>query len=74
MLYYKIDVIKELRDRGWTSYSLTQHKICTQGTYVNIKNGRIVGPDVLNRLCEVLEMQPGDILGYKKEEENTSDK
>lgn len=67
MLYYKMDIPKELKERGWTTYSLLKKGIMTQGTLKHIKEGHIVRPEVLDRLCAVLEVQPGDIIGFRKD-------
>ena len=47
-------------------------------TLVNIsilKNGRAKGLrfSTLNKICEVLDCQPGDLMEYKKDEESDSE-
>lgn len=69
MLYYKFDVCSALREKGWTSYALAKKGYMTQGTFVNIKAGKMVSPDKLEAICDLLDIQPGDVLGYKRVEQ-----
>lgn len=75
MLQYKIDVMKELKARGYTTYRIKTEKLIGGATIDAIRNGEVVGAQSLNALCRLLNMQPGDIIEYTddvtaSEEEN----
>lgn len=62
MIRYKIDVIQELNARGLTSTKIRDLKLLPGQTYCNIKAGKSITLDTLNKLCLLLRMQPGDII------------
>lgn len=64
---YKIDVLAELKNAGYSSYRLRQDKIFGERTIQRFRNKEIVSADNLATLCELLNCQPGDILEYEKE-------
>lgn len=66
---YKINVMDALKAKGYTTYKLRKEKLIGERQMQQIRNGEIVSTAVLDKLCEVLECQPGDILEYVKEEE-----
>lgn len=66
---YKINVMDALKAKGYTAYKLRKEKLIGERQMQQIRNGEIVSTAVLDKLCEVLECQPGDILEYVKEEE-----
>ena len=54
-----------LKENGYTTYKIRQDKLIGQGTLTAIKNGT-GGLDArtIERLCRVLNCQPGDIMEY----------
>ena len=68
-LSYKIDVLEALKSRGYSTYRIRKEKIFAEGTIQNFRDGVIVSQSILEKLCEILDCQPGDILLYKKAEE-----
>lgn len=57
-----------LKDKGWTPYRLSQVTELTAPTCYRLADpkmefGRFTA-DTLNRLCQALEVQPGDLLEY----------
>ena len=66
MIYYKIDVLKELKNKNLTTYTLQKQGILGSSTINKIKNNNYnISMEVLNKLCDLLQLQPGDIIGYK---------
>lgn len=48
-----------------STYYLRQHKIMGQQTYYNLKNGKgKLGAETIEKLCEALNCQPGDLMEY----------
>lgn len=67
-LVYKIDVLQELKNKGFTTYRLRTKKIIGERQLQQIRNGEIVSPTCLEKLCGLLDCQPGDIIEYVKQE------
>lgn len=63
-LRYKIDVISELKNAGYSTYKIKKEKIIGDSSMKRIRNGVIVSAEVLELLCRLLKKQPGDILEY----------
>ena len=61
---YKINVIEVLKSNGYTTYRLRKEKLIGERQVQQIRNGEIVSTAVLDKLCELLNCQPGDIIEY----------
>ena len=66
-IIYKIDVLQELKNKGYTSYKLRKEKIFGERQMQQIREGEIVSTACLSKLCELLGCQPGDLLAYVEE-------
>jgi hypothetical protein len=64
MLRYKIDVLEALKAIGYSTYKIRQEKIFTESQLQNIRNHHLLTHDSLDKLCKLLDCQPGDILEY----------
>lgn len=64
VLRYKIDILEELKEKGYTSYKLRKDKIMGEAQIQKIRNGEIASKETLNTICKLLHCQPGDILEY----------
>ena len=63
-------LFEQLKNQGITTYYLRQNKIMGQQTYYNLKNGKgNLGTETLEKLCKLLECQPGDLMEYIPEED-----
>lgn len=62
MIRYKIDVIAALKEAGYTTYRIRQEKLLHEMTVQRLRHGELVSWAVLDDLCELLNMQPGDLL------------
>ena len=63
-LRYKMDIMEALKNSGYTSYKMRKDKIIGERQLQQIRNGEIVSNAMLNKLCELLNCQPGDIIEY----------
>lgn len=70
MIRYRIDVMTELKNRGFSSYELRKGKHLSESAMTKIRNNLIVGSDILNTLCILLQCQPGDLLEYVPDEQD----
>lgn len=64
---YKIDVIKELKNAGYSSYRIRKEKIFGEATLQKFRNGELVSWENVSTLCKLLNCQPGDIMEYTEE-------
>lgn len=61
---YKIDVLSQLKAAGYSSYKIRKEKIIGERTLTQIRNGEPINWNVLNKLCQLLNCQPADIIEY----------
>lgn len=64
MLTYKIDVIETLKESGYNSTRILRENIISQSAMQKLRRGEMVGIKTLDQLCELLDMQPGNIIRY----------
>lgn len=68
-LRYKIDVLADLKEKGFSSYKMRSEKLLSEGAIQSIRTGKPISWANIDKLCELLECQPGDILEYTKDEQ-----
>lgn len=66
-LQYKMDVLGALKAKGYSSYKLREEKIIGERQLQQIRQGVIVSPACLDKLCGLLGCQPGDLIEYKED-------
>ena len=64
MLKYKIDILGELKETGYTTYKIRKEKLIGEAQLTKIRKGEIASKETLNTICKLLNCQPGDILEY----------
>jgi putative transcriptional regulator len=64
MLKYKFDILSALKAKGYNTHLIRKEKILSEATLQKFRQGEAIGADNLNRLCRLLDCQPGDILEY----------
>jgi len=62
MIKYKINIVEELKAKGFNQYVIKKENLLPAQTMVNIKEGKSITLDTLNKLCIMLGMQPSDIV------------
>ena len=69
MVRYKIDILQELKNAGYSSYRLQKEKLLATRTLNKLRGGDTTITVVsLNAICDMLECQPGDLLEWYKPE------
>ena len=63
-LRFKIDVLEELKKKGYTSYTLRKENILSQSTIQKLREGKGLAWENIERLCALLECQPADLIEY----------
>ena len=62
MYIYKIDIMKELKEKGYTANRMRKEKILSESTMQNIRNKTNITLESINTICIILRCQPGDII------------
>ena len=62
MIKYKIDVFAELKKNGFNQTRLQHENLLPKQTMSNIKNGKSITLETLNKICLMCQLQPGDII------------
>lgn len=62
MFKYKVDIIKELTNHGFSTTRIRKEKIISQATLQNIRQGKSITLDTINTICVILRCQPSDIV------------
>lgn len=65
MLYYKIDIVSALKEKGLSLRRLKSEKILSGSTVDKIYAGIVTGTAGIDQLCALLKCQPGDIIAHK---------
>ena len=68
---YKIDILAALKEKGYSTYRIRKERIFAEATLQLFRQGVIASQSTLEKLCELLDCQPGDILEYRPDEEET---
>ena len=68
-LKQSVDILAELKNRGYSTYRLRQDKLIAEDMLTKIRKGQMVSLKVLDSLCKLLECQPGDLIEYVSEED-----
>lgn len=62
MIRYKIDVVQALKDHGFTPGRINDERLLPGQTMTNLRKGKMISMDTLNKLCCMLRCQPGDLV------------
>lgn len=63
-LQYKIDIIKALKEKGVSTYTMRKEKILSESTIQKLREGKGIAWENIEVICKLLECQPGDIIEY----------
>lgn len=64
MLAYKIDVLETLKEAGYNTSRLRKEKLLGENAIQSIRQGKMIGINSLEKICELLDMQPGNIIKH----------
>lgn len=63
MLRYKIDVLEELKKKGYTTTRIRKDKMLSESTLTRLREGKTsVSCDSIGVICSMLRCQPSDVL------------
>lgn len=66
MLIYKVNVLESLKKAGYNSTRLRKENLLNESAIQYLREGKPVGAKALDKICKLLDMQPGDILEYRE--------
>lgn len=66
---YRIDVLQALKNAGYSSTRLRNEKLLGESYMSQLRHGDLVSWATINTICRLLNLQPGDILEYVKEDQ-----
>lgn len=64
MFVYKFDVLESLNEAGYTPVKLRKDKLLGENAIQSLRHNKMVGMDSLDKICKLLDMQPGNIIKY----------
>lgn len=64
-LVYKIDVLAALKEKGYSTYKLSKG-LLSGSAVQNIRMGEPISWANIEKVCALLECQPGDIIEYRQ--------
>ena len=69
MIKYKKDIILALKNIGYSTYKIRKEKIFTEGQLQQIRDNKLLTQEALNKVCTLLNVQPGDIIEFIPDDE-----
>ena len=69
MLTYKIDVLETLKESGYNTTRLRKEQIIGESSIQLLRKGEMIGIKTLEKICDILDMQPGNIIKYVEDTE-----
>lgn len=67
-LQYKIDVLANLKEKGFNTNRLRKEKLLAEGVIQSLREKNPISWANIARVCELLNCQPGDIIEYVPDE------
>lgn len=64
MFVYKINVLETLNESGYTPSKLRKEKLLGENAIQCLRENKMVGIKALDKICSILDMQPGNIIKY----------
>jgi DNA-binding Xre family transcriptional regulator len=68
MIVYKINVIEAMKEAGYNTTRIRREHIIGENSLQAIREGRLINLNTLDRICKILDMQPGNIIKYVEDE------
>ena len=64
MFVYKFDVLETLKESGYNTTRLRKEKLLGENAIQSLRHGEMVGIIALEKICSLLDMQPGNVIKY----------
>ena len=66
-IQYKVNVLEKLKEAGYSTYRIRNEKIIGERALQQLRQGELVSWAVLEKICELLDCEPGDLLRRSQE-------
>ena len=66
-LRFKVNILDALKEKGYTTYTLRKENLLSQSTLQKLREGKGLAWENIERLCTLLDCQPGDLMEYVKD-------
>ena len=67
-LKYRVDVLAALKEKGYNTNKIRTEGLLSQSTLQKFRNKQGVSWENLEKVCDLLECQPADLIEWGKEE------
>lgn len=67
-MFQYLDVMKKLREAGYSRKRLREENLLAQSTIENIRHGKNISMDSLDMICNLLDLPIEEIVKHVKEE------
>lgn len=67
MFVYKIDVLKELKQKGYNTTRLRKEKLLGENAIQSLRHGEMVGIIALDKICTLLDSEVDEIIKHEKD-------
>ncbi len=64
MFVYKLNVLESLKEHGYNTSRLRKEKLLGENAIQSLRSGEMVGIIALEKICRLLDTQPGNIIQY----------
>ena len=64
MLTYRFNVLEKLKEAGYNTTRLRKEKLLGENAIQSLRRGEMVGIIALEKICMLLDMQPGNIIEW----------
>lgn len=61
---YKINIMEAIKKAGYTTAEVRTRFKIGESAMSSLRNGRYVSLEVINKICKILDCQPGDLIEY----------
>lgn len=68
MIYYKLNILEALKKAGYNTTILRKNTLIPETALTSIRHNKPISWSTLEKICDLLNCQPGDILGSQQEE------
>ena len=68
-IYYKQDICDLLHKASYTSYNLQEKGILNFAGWTRLQKQQPISWNTLDKVCTILQVQPGELFGYREDEE-----
>lgn len=70
-LRFKVDILEELKRKGINTNKLRKEKLLSEGVIQALREKKPISWANISKICEMLHCQPGDLMEYVPEEDDT---